>query len=90
MGAGNPYSPSCHSYYCRDTEINNRNNVCYVLKTKGIHMFKDEMKPWFHQSVGNPIVEEETYWACEDCINHCPFKGDFKYVKEYKVRGLMS
>jgi hypothetical protein len=89
MGAGNPYTPSCQSHICAD-KGNSIKNVTYVLVCKGEHPFSEDMRPWFHQSEGNPIIEKEIYWACEDCIDRCPFNREFQYIKDYKVRGLMS
>lgn len=88
MGTGNPYTPYCQSYICRDKEA--RKPVCYVLVSNGKHIFSKEMKPWWHQTEGNPMVEREIYWACGDCINECPFKKEFQYTNNYKVKGLMS
>jgi hypothetical protein len=89
MGLGNPYTPSCQSYECRDR--NTRKNVTYVLTCRGNHPYFKELKPWFHQmEVEGNHIEKQTYWACEDCIMKCPFYNEFKYIDNYKIRGLMS
>lgn len=81
MGTGNPYKPICQNVECLSDK-----NVTYILECKGIHPRAKDIKSWWHQQTG----DDETYWACEDCIKLCPLADEFTYVENYHVKGLMS
>lgn len=79
MGLGPSYQPNCPRCIS--------NKVEFIYKDCNLNS-KTRLKPWWCQS--SLYNNESWYWACQNCVNDIPegYRGEFKYIKNYTVRGM--